>query len=122
MHRRVPRSHAYHWPGNIRELSHMIERAVLLARRGRLSEGDLGIPRRASLRAGQRRRGIAVAADRRARRVDAASLDLRTALETLERQLIDRALAKAGGNRTEAAALLGLNRTTLVEKLRKYAT
>ena len=49
------------------------------------------------------------------------SLDLRAALENLERQLIERALAKAGGNRTEAAALLGLNRTTLVEKLRKYA-
>jgi len=50
-----------------------------------------------------------------------SSLDLRSALESLERSLIDRALQKAGGNRTEAAALLGLNRTTLVEKLRKYA-
>ena len=49
------------------------------------------------------------------------SLDLRSALEQLERRLIDKALQKAGGNRTEAAALLGLNRTTLVEKLRKYA-
>ena len=49
------------------------------------------------------------------------TLDLRTALEKLERQMIERALHKAGGNRTEAAALLGLNRTTLVEKLRKYA-
>jgi transcriptional regulator with PAS, ATPase and Fis domain len=49
------------------------------------------------------------------------TLDLRTALENLERVLIDRALNRAGGNRTEAAALLGLNRTTLVEKLRKYA-
>jgi sigma-54 specific flagellar transcriptional regulator A len=49
------------------------------------------------------------------------TLDLRAALEQLERDLIDRALTKSGGNRTEAAALLGLNRTTLVEKLRKYA-
>jgi DNA-binding NtrC family response regulator len=49
------------------------------------------------------------------------TLDLRSALENLERDLITRALNKAGGNRTEAAALLGLNRTTLVEKLRKYA-
>jgi sigma-54 specific flagellar transcriptional regulator A len=49
------------------------------------------------------------------------TLVLRTALENLERLLIDRALSRAGGNRTEAAALLGLNRTTLVEKLRKYA-
>jgi len=49
------------------------------------------------------------------------TLDLKLALEHLERQLITRALDKASGNRTEAAALLGLNRTTLVEKLRKYA-
>ncbi len=48
------------------------------------------------------------------------SLDLRSAVESLERQLINQALDQAGGNRTEAAALLGLNRTTLVEKLRKY--
>ena len=52
---------------------------------------------------------------------DTSSHDLRSALENLEKQLIERALSKAGGNRTEAAALLGLNRTTLVEKLRKYA-
>ena len=51
-----------------------------------------------------------------------ASMQRRVAaLESLEKQLIERALSKAGGNRTEAAALLGLNRTTLVEKLRKYA-
>ncbi len=49
------------------------------------------------------------------------TLDLRTALEGLERRLIREALQRAQGNRTEAAALLGLNRTTLVEKLRKYA-
>jgi DNA-binding NtrC family response regulator len=53
--------------------------------------------------------------------LDDSTLDLRTALEAVERSLIDRALSKANGNRTEAAALLGLNRTTLVEKLRKYA-
>jgi DNA-binding NtrC family response regulator len=49
-----------------------------------------------------------------------SSLDLRSALEGLERQLIERALKKSGGNRTEAAAMLGLNRTTLMEKLRKH--
>lgn len=50
-----------------------------------------------------------------------SSFDLRTALENLERKLIEAALQMAGGSGTEAAALLGLNRTTLVEKLRKYA-
>jgi sigma-54 dependent transcriptional regulator, flagellar regulatory protein len=51
---------------------------------------------------------------------ESESLDLRSAVESLEKHLINQALDAAGGNRTEAAALLGLNRTTLVEKLRKY--
>lgn len=51
-----------------------------------------------------------------------ASLDLRAALEDTERRFIRAALHRANGNRTSAAAMLGLNRTTLVEKLRKLAT
>jgi DNA-binding NtrC family response regulator len=51
---------------------------------------------------------------------DRGSLHLRTALEETERRLIRTALERSSGNRTTAAALLGLNRTTLVEKLRKY--
>jgi len=47
--------------------------------------------------------------------------DLRGYLETLEQRLIVRALAEADGTVAHAARLLGLRRTTLVEKLRKYA-
>jgi len=47
--------------------------------------------------------------------------DLRAYLESLERRLIERALESAGGTVAHAARLLGLRRTTLVEKLRKYA-
>ncbi|MCK6552574.1 AAA family ATPase, partial [Myxococcota bacterium] len=54
--------------------------------------------------------------------LDAASnLNLREAIDRVERELIEAALKRSNGNRTEAAALLGLNRTTLVEKLRKTA-
>jgi transcriptional regulator with PAS, ATPase and Fis domain len=123
---------AYQWPGNVRELCHLIERAVLLARRSVLSADDLqipGAPQRYS-RAAQMMPAppIPVPVSPMAQGSGAfptpvldESLDLRSALENLERTLIERALARAGGNRTEAAALLGLNRTTLVEKLRKYA-
>jgi DNA-binding NtrC family response regulator len=52
----------------------------------------------------------------------AESLNLRAALDSVERELIERALQMSGGNRSEAAALLGLNRTTLLEKLRKHGT
>ena len=122
---------AYHWPGNVRELSHMIERAVLLARRSMLSAADLSIPgAKTKFARGSEQmiaipRPVSVAQGSGAHPLPEMpttdTLDLRSALENLERDMIDRALAKAGGNRTEAAALLGLNRTTLVEKLRKYA-
>lgn len=113
----------YTWPGNVRELSHKMERAALLSRSERITESDLALPS-ASL-------AIPIGVGS-ASRIDLggiqdlleladSTLDLRSALEQVERALIDRALSKANGNRTEAAALLGLNRTTLVEKLRKYA-
>ena len=111
----------YAWPGNVRELAHVIERAVLLARRNHLTVADLRLPgtKPAPARPAQ---DIEAAADETVAAVaNDASLDLRAALEQVERSLITRALQRANGNRTEAAALLGLNRTTLVEKLRKYA-
>ncbi|HEX3765316.1 MAG TPA: sigma 54-interacting transcriptional regulator [Kofleriaceae bacterium] len=109
----------YPWPGNVRELSHLVERSVLLARKPILSKADLAMPvvkakpARSADESGPVRAPVPVADD--------TSLDLRSALEALERELISRALQRAEGNRTEAAALLGLNRTTLVEKLRKLA-
>ncbi len=129
------RAHA--WPGNVRELHHVIERALLLAPSPLLTAADLHLggrrksqphlavvpplevtapaPAPAQSQTQAQASAAALASD-----LDAA-VDLRTALESLERQLINRALTRAQGNRTEAAALLGLNRTTLVEKLRKYA-
>ena len=106
----------YTWPGNVRELCHMIERAVLLCRKSRLGESDLQLPT-----SKQRFAHTAPAGEVQPANDANASLDLRAALERLEREMIERALQRSGGNRTEAAALLGLNRTTLVEKLRKYA-
>ncbi|HUJ57867.1 MAG TPA: helix-turn-helix domain-containing protein, partial [Kofleriaceae bacterium] len=117
---------AYHWPGNVRELAHVIERAVLLARRSTLGEADIPLPSarqtfaRSEVRVPETVRAEGSGVFERVELAD-SSLDLRSALENLERKMIERALEKAGGNRTEAAALLGLNRTTLVEKLRKYA-
>ena len=104
---RALRSH--HWPGNVRELSHLIERTVLLKGEGIIAKQDLGLR---SVGSGGRH-PVASAE---------SSLDLREAISKVERQLIHRALERTGGNRTEAAALLGLNRTTLVEKIRKHAS
>ena len=112
---------AYHWPGNVRELAHVIERAVLLARKPVLSQGDIPLPATRTKPARTEDSGPLALLPKLPIELGDSSLDLRSALESLERTLIDRALQRAGGNRTEAAALLGLNRTTLVEKLRKYA-
>ena len=49
-------------------------------------------------------------------------LDLRTLLARVERDMISQALQRTGGNKSQAARLLGLNRTTLVEKLRRSAS
>ncbi len=107
----------YTWPGNVREMGHLIERSVLLTRQSRLSAADLPLP--VAFASGTNVTTAIPDAD--GRDTEDPSLDLRSALENLERRLIRRALEQSGGNRTEAAALLGLNRTTLVEKLRKYA-
>ena len=140
---------AYPWPGNVRELNHVVERAVLLADSDVLTASDLTIGARGlatgtgpmptvapsflavgsspslplNLPTGTSPSLPAVpTAPAAASPSDSdPSLDLRAALEGLERRMIHEALARAQGNRTEAAALLGLNRTTLVEKLRKYA-
>jgi transcriptional regulator with GAF, ATPase, and Fis domain len=105
---KVLRTH--NWQGNVRELYHLIERSVLLKGQGSLRAQDLGL--RPS---GRGRRSTAS----QSLNLE-TSLDLRKAIDSVERQLIDEALERTGGNRTEAAALLGLNRTTLVEKIRKH--
>jgi two-component system, NtrC family, response regulator AtoC len=96
----------YPWPGNVRELRNVIERAVLLA------DGDrLGAALFAQI---LRPRG-------REPQADPFRLpDGGISLETLERDLIRQALERAGGNRTRAAALLGLSRDTLRYRLEKY--
>jgi transcriptional regulator with GAF, ATPase, and Fis domain len=109
------------WAGNVRELGHVVERAVLLKRSGRIGEEDLRLslrPRKAAAQAP----APAPVSPAKAEPTAEPGLDLKRAIEQVERQLIDEALQRTNGNRTEAAALLGLNRTTLVEKLRKHGS
>ncbi len=105
----------YPWPGNVRELSHKIERAVLLTRGASITVSDLNLGR-----APQRSRP-ATAPELRVINGQ-GDLDLKKALDRVEKHFIEKALERTNGNRTEAAALLGLNRTTLVEKMRKIAS
>jgi DNA-binding NtrC family response regulator len=98
---------AYSWPGNVRELENAIEHAVAFARDARLVPEDL--PERV------RSSGEASAIIARAR---AQILTLRE----LEREYILEILREAGGNKSRAAELLGLDRKTLYRKLDEYHT
>jgi len=99
------------WPGNIRQLGNVVERMVVLKRTGRLEARDLP--------PGFGEADGAHAQHEPARDLPAEGIDLRQAVAELEHTLIEQALARTGGNRNAAAQLLGLNRTTLVEKLRR---
>ncbi|MCS6915107.1 MAG: sigma 54-interacting transcriptional regulator [Myxococcales bacterium] len=99
---------AHDWPGNVRELENTIERAVILRSEGPLREEDIILRRRTppSEMLGHVR-------------LPPDGLDLMETTAALETLLIDQALEQTGGNRTQAARLLNINRTTLIEKLRR---
>ncbi len=88
----------YSWPGNVRELDHTIERAVLLADGTEIRVSDLA---------------LAAPTD------SAGRLDQMT-LEEVEKVLVQKALARAGGNVTEAAKALGLSRSAMYRRLERY--
>jgi transcriptional regulator with PAS, ATPase and Fis domain len=98
----------YQWPGNVRELENTIERAVLLCQGSLIEPKDLP----------QRLCGLGVE-KRVSPRLPDAGLDLRNAVESFENQLIRQALERTKWNKKQAASLLGLNRTTLVEMLKR---
>jgi len=123
----------YAWPGNVRELEHAITRATVLARGDVLSLADLPPKVRAAYSgapAAPRAAGAPPAPSETIPEepgpkgppvLPEAGMNLRSELERLERGFIAQALERTGGNRNRAAALLGLNRTTLVEKLKRLA-
>ncbi len=104
---------AYDWPGNVRELANLLERLVILHRGARVDVMDL--PERYRLRAVSVARLPSPAAG-----LPDEGIDLKDHLNRLEQRYIREALARADGTIAGAARLLGMQRTTLVEKLKKY--
>ena len=93
------------WPGNVRELEHALERALILSPGGLITDEQLGPSPRST-----------------ANPFDQLDLEdgFHEIASRLERRLIERGLAQAGGNRTRAAELLKINRRLLYDKMKEF--
>lgn len=100
----------YPWPGNIRELENLVERLAILKGNGVIDVMDL--PEKY-------RKSVSAESDPSKLDIPENGVDFNTAVDNYENALIMRALEKTGWNRNQAALLLKLNRTTLVEKIKK---
>jgi transcriptional regulator with PAS, ATPase and Fis domain len=128
------------WPGNIRQLQNVIERLVVTKGGGKVDVSDVSVDEldqeigaadpaspafpRAAMRAQAamplpRPRSPMVRAPEALGTLPSEGVDLPRFIETLENDLIRQALERTGNNRNQAAKLLGLNRTTLVERIKK---
>ena len=98
----------YAWPGNVRELENLLERLMILRSEGEITAEDLPVqfhrPRERS---------------HQAPRVSDDGIEFNEVIAELETDLILQALEQTHWNKNRAAGLLGLNRTTLLEKIKK---
>jgi DNA-binding NtrC family response regulator len=92
----------YEWPGNVRELKNVIERALVVAKGKRLDSADLSFPFVLQ------------------KETDLSPEQKECTLEELEKQHIKRVLEATSGNISHAAKILGIERVTLYNKLKKY--
>jgi transcriptional regulator with PAS, ATPase and Fis domain len=99
---------AYHWPGNVRELRNVLERASILADGGLITSEHLAL------------QPVSPGVTPDSRQQAPTPPPEPTALPTLERQLIEQALQATRFNKTRAAARLGLTRSQLYVRLRRY--
>ncbi len=102
----------YDWPGNVRELENLIERLVILRGGNKISASDLPVKfLSVESKGASSVKNIITLSDE--------GLDLKQILSDIEDSLINQALEMTGGNKNQASKLLSLNRTTLIEKMKK---
>lgn len=108
----MARLEQHHWPGNIRELENTIERAIALSgRRDELIPADFMLPL-------AMKKLPSPARDLASLTLPETGLDFEQIVAGIERNMIDQALRRTNGNKSAAAELLGLKRTTLGAKMR----
>jgi DNA-binding NtrC family response regulator len=99
----------HEWPGNVRELENLVERMVVLRGKGRIELDDLP----PSLRRGNASAEFGLPA------VGPGGIAFNEVVDRVETHMILQALEQTQWNKNRAAQLLGLNRTTLLEKIKK---
>jgi DNA-binding NtrC family response regulator len=106
---------SYGWPGNVRELENLMERLIVLKKDELIDVKDLPAKVAGSTAA----LAPGVAAEGGDFDIPEAGISFKKAVDDFESKLIVGALRRTGGNKNKAASLLNLNRTTLVEKIKK---
>jgi len=101
----------YSWPGNVRELENLIEMIVVLKEEGDIEVADLPGKIMTLPPVGSYINGIEITDQ---------GINYNLLIDQLEKDLLSRALEKAGGAKNKAAKLLNLNRTTFVEKVKRF--
>ncbi|MDR3200744.1 MAG: sigma-54 dependent transcriptional regulator [Spirochaetales bacterium] len=102
----------YRFPGNVRELENILERAIIYSKDGLIREEDIAgrlLPDAEQPAAG--------AAEKKENTPNASGAPL---LRSAERDIIEKTLKETGGNRTRAAQMLGISRRTIIYKIKEY--
>ncbi len=94
----------YRWPGNVRELENCIRAAALTARSGIIERSDLSLVEQEPTEALE----------------EPSATDFHSAVAAVEKRLLQNALDRSGGNRTEAARILRIHRQLLYAKLKEH--
>lgn len=102
---------AFEWPGNIRQLQNEVERMVVLSGESKVIGVDLLSPEVAGSMNPKVEGALAF---------DSSGGSLKDAVQAIERRMIEEALIKANGNKSEAARELGISRSNLIAKVQEY--
>ena len=104
----------FNWPGNVREFENAVERSVVMCKGKRITLSDIAIP--------ELRPGLESNIRSAAARYSGSGIiiEVGTSIDNVERELILKTLESEGGNRTNAADILGISVRTLRNKLAQY--